>query len=231
MATHNETRHRGQVWKEPIVKKDEDGNYLYAMCYVQVVRGARSIDDGKEFLKADVVLVMTKEKHLCAEIETWTLCDIVDIKGNLTTRNIDKPSYCPFCKENGIISRKIVHGTTSYINPIFAEKIASFDKRKDADEYLMKHKEISNLITFLGNVTREPKKIKTKKGVIVTQYQIAANRKFRIRTDAPENKTDFPWVKSYGNKAIEDRERLYTGSLVMIDGVIQSRTVYRGASA
>lgn len=227
MARHNEIRLRGQVWKAPNIKKDEDGNYSFGICYIQVVRGARNISDGNEYLKTDVPIILTRDPKICAEMENWKECDIVDVYGNFTTKNLSKASYCTHCEEEGVMSKNSNPGVMAYINPIFAEKIQEFDTRKQASEYLAKHKEISNKIFFMGNLTRNPKKIKTKKGVIVTQYQIAANRKYRIKTDEPENKTDYPWVKSYGDNAIEDRKRLSTGSLVLIDGIIQARTVYR----
>lgn len=227
MARHNELRLRGQVWKAPNVKKDEDGNYAFGICYIQVVRGAREIEDGNEYLKTDIPIIMTKDPKICAEMETWTECDIVDVYGNFTTKNLNKSSYCTHCEENGIMTKNSSAGVMAYTNPIFAEKIKDCETRREALEYLSAHKEISNKITFMGHLTREPKKIKTKRGVTVTQYQIAANRKYRIKTDAPENKTDYPWVKSYGDNAIEDKKRLTTGSLVLLDGIIQARTVYR----
>ena len=55
------------------------------------------------------------------------------------------------------------------------------------------------------------------------------NRKFRIQTDPPEIKTDYPWVKSYGENAKEDKNRLRVGSEVYIDGCLQARSVQRHA--
>ena len=71
--------------------------------------------------------------------------------------------------------------------------------------------------------------MKVKDGLIITQYQVALNRKFRIKTDPADLMTDFPWVKSYGDNAVEDKKRLHVGSEIFIDGCLQARSVNRHA--
>ena len=63
--------------------------------------------------------------------------------------------------------------------------------------------------------------------MIVTQYQIAMNRKYRIRTDPPEIKTDYPWIKAYGDTAEDNWRRLHVGSEIYFDGYLQARNVQR----
>ena len=82
---------------------------------------------------------------------------------------------------------------------------------------------------MFGQLCRDPKKIKPKEGLIVTQYQIAMNRKYRIATDPVESKSDYPWVKCYGQNAVNDYWRLHMGSEIYIDGCIQARSVQRHA--
>ena len=59
--------------------------------------------------------------------------------------------------------------------------------------------------------------------ISIQTAQIALNRKFRVKEDPPEIKTDFPWVKSQGTGAESDAKFLMKGSSVLIDGMIQTR--------
>lgn len=63
--------------------------------------------------------------------------------------------------------------------------------------------------------------------MVVTQYQIALNRNYIITDDPPELRADYPWVRSYGKDASEDKKRLRKDSIVFIDGYIQTRNVNR----
>jgi hypothetical protein len=72
--------------------------------------------------------------------------------------------------------------------------------------------------------------LRPKQKLIVTQYQLAIERKFTIREDDPNIRTDYPWVKSYGQNAINDKDRLHLGSQVTVDGCLQARSVNRHAT-
>lgn len=94
-------------------------------------------------------------------------------------------------------------------------------------EELMNKREISDIALIIASVCREPKMLKTDAGLIITQYQVALNRKYRVQNDPPEIKTDYPWVKSYGANAREDKKRLRIGSVAFYDGYLQARVVHR----
>ena len=72
-------------------------------------------------------------------------------------------------------------------------------------------------------LTREPAKVKSRYAYPITQYQIAIMRKFHVREDPPEIRIDWPWVKSYGDNAVKDAQRLTTGAEVLIDGYLQTK--------
>jgi single-stranded DNA-binding protein len=55
---------------------------------------------------------------------------------------------------------------------------------------------------------------------------LAIRRKFRIKKDV-DIRTDFPWVKSYGQIAVNDAKTLKKGAYVFIDGRIQVRQLKR----
>lgn len=231
MAHHNSAILYARVAKKPSISQDNEGNYIYGMVYVHVVRGLRDAHDHIKYIRHDQPLVISKDPAILREMAGWTENDIVMIHGFVASRDIDKPSYCPNeeCKDEDGHSpvKNIARGNLIYINPITAYLIKRYDNREDSIRDVVAHREISNMVYILGTLVSEPKKFITKKGLPVTQYKLAINRKYHVRTDNPDHKTDWPWVKSYGDQAVEDKLRLHIGSDVYIDGFIQARTILR----
>ena len=54
---------------------------------------------------------------------------------------------------------------------------------------------------------------------------IAINRKYRVKGDVAENHTDYPYVRSYGERAKRDMETLSVGSTVLLDASVQTRLI------
>lgn len=218
-----------RVRKAPSISKNlETGEYNHAMCYVDVVRSLRPIDDGVKFVKHDYPLIISREKEIIDEMETWEENSIIYLKGTLSTRKIVKASYCPKCEdEDGNATKNEYEGNLVYITPIYTKKIKDYDNKQEAIDHLINNREISNQIYILGTLLKDPKLITTKQGVQITQYPIAINRKFTIRTDDPSIRTDYPIVKSYGEQAREDKTYLKYQADVIIDGFIQARTLTR----
>jgi uncharacterized protein YbaR (Trm112 family) len=97
---------------------------------------------------------------------------------------------------------------------------------------LKQRTEISNLVMLIGTLCREPELVEFDKGdgqtTKICQYQLASNRRFFIRDGAHESeKTDYPWVKTSGDQALEDMAKLHTGSLVFLNAAIQTRDIDR----
>ena len=223
MARENLVFLTGSVAGTPRVAKNGE-DYIYAMAYVNVARGLREVGDYRKYMKCDNPIIMTRDPDWMKEIGTWKEHDIVHIKGMIACRKIKKTSFCSHCR-----TKNQFPGALVYINPIFCEKICHLENDEECLQYLAAHREISNQVFVFGTLCRDPKKMRVKDGLIVTQYQVALNRKYRIKTDPPELKTDYPWVKSYGKNAEEDMKRLHTGSEVFIDGCLQARSVNRHA--
>lgn len=55
------------------------------------------------------------------------------------------------------------------------------------------------------------------------QFEVAIMRPRRIPEDAPDDTTDFLWVRAYGSQAAELKEAIRKGSVLMINGAIQTR--------
>lgn len=236
MARHNAAVLYGQVCKEPAIVRDKSGEIIYSMCYIKTLRGVRKVENGVNYLRYDKILILSKERDTFTKMADWHVNDMVEVKGMFATKNVDKVAYCPNqdCpnshKEHGGIKKP---GTICFVVPIFAEKIKSLPDNNACLKDLNEHREVSNQIYALGELVREPKKIKIaaredgKPSITLTQYQIALDRKYKVKTDPPEIRADYPWVKSYGAMGKEDRLRLHTGSVVFIDGYIQRRKVSR----
>ncbi len=224
MARHNYVSLLGFVNTINIHDNEINPSMSYAMVYVSVARGLRSVGDGREFMKCDNVLVMTRTPEQINIMRSWKEFDIVEIKGMIAAKQIKKASFCTKCGE-----RNSFDGTVVYIQPIALMKRDSRESSEECLEFLKENREFSNVVFLLGTLCRDPKKVtvKTGAGMTVTQYQIAINRKYHVREDAPEIKSDYPWVKSYGENAASDKAYLKVGSEVFVDGCIQARKVNR----
>ena len=223
MARISQVMLLGAINRPPQIAKKND-QYIYAMVYVTVVRGNRKIGDKVKYMRSDNPILMTWDPDQIREIETWQVNDIVDVKGIVASRSILKSSFCTHCN-----TKNRYPGALVYVNPIFCKKRCHFESDEDCYKYLAERREVSNQCYVFGTLCRDPSRRKTGNGVVYTQYQIALNRKYRIKTDPPEVKSDYPWVKSYGENGVEDLKRLRIGSEVIIDGFLQTRNVNRHA--
>ncbi len=233
MAKLNDVRLYGFPEKKPDIRIDrETGEPVSAMCYIHVVRSHRDDHSGKRFMKHDFPLIISLDKHIIEEMMTWEAFDLVHVKGTLTTRKIDKPSYCEFCTEvdekgNENATKNDRQGVLAYLTPIYARKESHCKDKKEALSKLISSREISNSVLCFATLMTDPTVFKTNAGTIVTQFKGACNRKWRIVTDREDIRTDWPWIKAYGKEAIEARMKLSKGSEVYVDGALQARTIHR----
>lgn len=220
MARQNTVIMFGIVAESPRIMENSNGSYAFV--HIIVARGTRPVGDGRILLKCDNPVIMTRNEDLIKEIETWKKHDIVHVKGTISSKTIKKKSICTHCgQKNSFI------GALVYINPIFAEKLGHAANEEESLKYLSDHREVSNQVFAIGVLCRDPGKVRSKYDYKITQYQIAIARKYRVRSDPPEIRIDFPWVKSYGENAEEDFKRLRIGSVVFIDGFLQARNIER----
>lgn len=230
MGKQNLAQLYARVHSLPQISLNKDtGEYYHGMFYVDVVRGKRSVGDNLHFIKHDKPLIMSKEKEILDQFKQLAVNDIVLIKGVITSISLMKTTYCECIDpETGERTQNKTRGNVLYINPIYIKKVTSYGDNKDAAvQDIVDNSEISNQANVVGTLITEPKLYTTKRGIQITQYALAVNRKFLIRTDNPEYKTDWPIVKSYGEQARNDKIFLKQGAEVMIDGFLQARTVKR----
>lgn len=222
MARQNHISLLGIVTKAPRISKTPEGEYKAAISFLRVTRSERDAGDRRTGFKDDEPVIMTQDPLLAEQISKWQANDAIYVKGVLSTRMLEKHIACEHCHERNGYSGMLI-----YISPIHILKVQSFADEASAIAFLHDHREISNEVQVVGTVVRDPKKITPKTGLIVTQYPIAMNRKYKIKTDPAEFKTDYPWIKAYGPVAMEDRKRLHVGSEILVDGCLQARNFRR----
>ena len=221
MAKHNVVMLYGQVVQKPRIFKNDQGEYFRGMCPLNVLRGVR--DTGYvDKLQYDCPVVMTSNLDLIREMDSWEQYDMVEIKGTIATKEVRKSTPCPHCGH-----KNIANGNVVYVNPIYMGRREHNITREEGLGLLKKRVEISNQVMVVGTLCRDPEEYQTAKGQSIVQYQLADNRKFHVKEDAPDIRTDYPWVKVYGKNALSDLQSLHTGSVVLVDGMLQHRNIER----
>ena len=219
---HNFVYLNGQILSEPKITKDTSGRLVRGMCAINVIRGKRDFGNNIDDIQFDCPIIMTGDPEKIQRMSEWHANDMIEVKGTITTKEVTKSTICKHCGEKNSASGVIV-----YINPIYMDVRERGLTREQGLEVLRRRAEVSNNVLVIGALCRDVESYITAKGVRITQYQLAINRKFMLKDDIAENRTDYPWVKSYGSIGEEAEHCLHTGSVVMIDGMLQTRRVQR----
>jgi single-strand DNA-binding protein len=83
---------------------------------------------------------------------------------------------------------------------------------------------MSNMVTVVGNLTRDPELRYTPSGAAVAKFGIAVNRFYTNRNGERVEQTDFFNVNAWRQLAENIAETLTTGSRVIVTGRLQSRS-------
>lgn len=226
MAKENTVYLYGRVLVPPSIRIDTDGNYLSGKIILHTVRRSAA---SKELLlqgerRWDYIAVLSKHAKLIkdrmADLEEG---DMVQVKGTLCTYEKIKQFICPHCGE--VINRD---GVIIYVDPIFVKRCEIGVSQEEGYRLIEDSEEISNQVKIMGTLCREPQLYENPKNKqMECDFQIASNRNRHILEDTPEKRTDYPWVKAYGNHAVDYYEALHVNSTVYIDGALQARSVKR----
>ena len=138
------------------------------------------------------------------------------ICGMITTKMVPKRFRCENC---GVITEceSLVTEVISYGRPLCLE--GKYEALALA--------EFANNLSVIGAVCTDVIGRDSASGVSLTQYQIAINRKYRVKEHEGVIKSDYPWVKSFGSQADEDLKRLRKSSKIYIAGALQTREMSR----
>lgn len=219
MARHNVVNLYGQISQEPKINKNENGDYIWASFVMNISRGKRSMEDEElgEFA-FDCPVIISRNSDLISKIINYKINDIILLKGIISTREIMKKYKCPNCEHENPIKKSL-----TYITPIYLDKLESCLDYDEGINLLKKNCEISNQVLVTGHVCNDPDIYVSAKNGKISQYQLALNRKFRIKEDPAEIRTDYPWIKSTGINAENDKEYIKKGSTVLVDGYLHTR--------
>ncbi len=228
MARHNEVTMYGQVMEAPRLRYNSSDptatgrKLIQAMGYLAILRGIRDFGAVDKRVRTDIPIILSQNDKIMKLMATWEVGDIIELRGTLATVNIKKNLRCPHC---GAVDQ--LDSMLSFINPIFMK--TEFKKLDAAggNKEIRKNSEISNRITVIGTVCTAPELFVTDKGQKITNYQLDVPRKYRIKEDDETNRHDFPFVKSYGFVADNDYRAISEGSMVFVDGAIQTRDYIR----
>jgi single-strand DNA-binding protein len=138
--------------------------------------------------------------------------EYVMVRGMISTKMAKKVIKCEGCgkeyESDALVTEVIAYSMPAHLNGEY-----------EANEL----KEFANNLHMIGAVCSEVQSRISQSGVSMTQYQVAVNRKYHVKEK--EDKTDFPWVKTFGRQAEEDEKDLKVSSQIYINGAIQTREV------
>jgi single-strand DNA-binding protein len=83
---------------------------------------------------------------------------------------------------------------------------------------------MSNIVTLVGNLTRDPELRYTPSGAPVAKFGIAVNRSYTNRAGEKVEETSFLNVNTWRQLAENVADSLTTGSRVVVTGRLQSRS-------
>ena len=223
MAKENIVFLHGQVQIPPKIYINKEKELTKAVYALKTIR--RPYYNGQlvaNKLFFDCPVIYTKNKEMIELSSTLTLGDMVDIRGVLCTQEVLKTTICGECSH-----KNSAKGNMVYVTPIYICRREKEINPEDGLDFLKTRSEVSNVIMVIGTLCRDPEIYTNEKEHSSAQYQLAVNRRYRIKEDSPDVRTDYPWIKTQGAQSLKDAECLRTGSVVYINGSLQTRDVVR----
>ena len=216
----------GQLTRDPICYKNPSTQELLSG-QITIKTARRTNATGELFVKGRlridfIIIYCRNEKLIREQFMSLRQGDIVLVKGSLSTQETEKKFICKKCGHEMIKHEAVV----IYIDPLHIKKFASGLSTEEGLKEIENNIEISNEIMITGTLCREPAYYK-ENNIRNCQFQIAANRKRRIIEDGPEKRTDFPWIKTFGDMAEEISGVLHQGSVISICGGVETRSFER----
>ena len=225
MAVENFAILNGQI--EDIKTKTKDGEIALVIIALKVIRRRKaSMEIAAGGCSVDFPLIMVRNKEMLEEIKDITIGDMLQVIGTISTVPYQKTFICSECKHE-----EKYMGTKTFVSPILIEvrenSISNGGQisEKTGMDLIKKRDQISNRIALIGHLCQDP--IFYNEGFRVCSYQLGINRLIHVKEDAPEIRTDYPWIRSLGDQAEKDASTLKKGSLVYIVGSLQARNIYR----
>ena len=212
MARDNSFIFFGKLDNAPIVLfNDESKTYRVTFTIMTLRKNGR-----KDYPRISIYgLSEEKAKQYVAKLKPDSF---VQVRGMVTTKLIKKSVKCEKCGQICMVDT-LQSEVISYGNPLVLQE--NIDPADIA--------EFANNGTLIGAVCMDVRRMDRITGKSVAQFQIAVNRRYRVDEQGAEKRTDYPWVKVFGNVADECLKRLHKGSQVYINGPFQTRDINRHA--
>lgn len=210
MARENSFTFIGQVVNVPIVLlNEESNNYRITFTLLVVRRKGRT-----DYPKINVFDLTEEEARNYVQIMRPGVFAM--IRGMIATSVVKKPIRCEIC------------GKISKIDTLNTEVI-SYGR-----PYVMKEKpdpkeivEFSNRGIVLGSLCTEVYRRDGVNGGPAAQFQIAISRKYHTMDMKEDKRTDYPWVKVFGDVALDCLKRLRRSAQIYSMCAFQTRDVMR----
>lgn len=227
MAKANYVSLYGQVVNDPQLKMNKDSQIFQGKFVVKVLR--RFVDENRK-LEFSSPMVVSGNPEIATQMTTLKKGDMCYIKGVVTTMNVTRSWIC----DCGYTNRPV--GTYTMITPLYIKKTedvsGEFELSKDKNalvdsagtKSLKANNEISNTVHVIGTVCAKNPFFDDGK-LANFNFQIAVNRRYRLLDGDPDVRTDYPWVRVYGDAAREAADVLDINSTVFIDGSLFTKTV------
>lgn len=225
-ARQNEVWLYGVVTSEPMILKSDDGEYREGRCYLAVMRSERYSGESwnKDKVMYDWPMIMSNDPAIVKQMEKCKLYDVVEVRGKLVMRKLQKQVFCPHCGKANRYGANLFYVMPTTLRDRTPSNVINTNPM--AYRQLMDNREFSNSIIIAGNLCRDVVYYKDDR-IETSVYQIAVGRRVHVAGDPPEVRDDFPLVRSFGENARRDHLCLQTGSGVLISGYLHSKQFKR----
>lgn len=220
MAKENYISLRGQIRGDVIYVKDENDVPIKALFSLHTLKRNAYNRAGQLDPKFDKPIIMTSDPVIIRDTLKIVRGDILEIKGSFTTGTAVKHKKCPYCGFENDIETPFQIITPQYVGVLKTGIKSDSEGLRE----LVNCVEISNVAKIIGRVCSD--KIRsgdTEYGDIFSTYQIAVNRKYFLQgSTGYDDHSDYPYVISYNEQAVDDAKALKQGALVYIDGYVHT---------
>ena len=234
MAKENYALIIGVVTQDTTITKNEVGDPKNAIIPITSIRRGIYDKAGNFNPEWDNPILYTEDARMIYTMQNVKKNDVVLSKCVLITKPIARKIQCPSCGE--IIEDTI---TVTFLYPVSIMTIYHAESTSAAKEYLLNFDvaEVSNTVKMIGRLTCDPTftefgnrcrcnyKIAVNRKLFVAGSQKDSNVTGDLNRMREEERSDYPYVASYGEVARNDYEQLQTGSLIYIDGYLHTMAV------
>ncbi len=195
MARENSFNFFGVVNTLPIVLFNEESKTFRVTFTLKTTRRNGRAD----FPKINIYSLTEEEAKEYVRIlkeDVW-----VQVRGMVSTKMVDKPVKCEACGEVSPI------GTLQTEIITFGRPLVLTEKLEP-----IRVAEFANVGNMIGMVCTDLLRSDNEAGGVAAQFQIAVNRRYRVNELEKATRTDFPWVKVFGETANACLKRAHKSS-------------------